>query len=217
MFERRSCLQSVQGNIWPFNCILFGFLINIDTFAGFVQCRSARAKVLVRTRWYVSTGWSRPPTGHPENCRCQEVSRAHSFHTHRSKSGAQWWSQHRWQIAGDLWWFRTDSARWTTGLFHVIIQAMRIISTLFAFNHHQYYLISYRIGGHHPRKVVAKDWYGNGMPIELQGKLEMLQQSEYELTNIEVRLKNLERNSGYHVHIVSHTNQVCNFTFTLGS
>lgn len=53
---------------------------------------------------------------------------------------------------------------------------------------------------------MARDWYGNGVPIDLQGKLEMLQQSEYELTNIEVHLKNLEKNSGYHVHIVSLAN-----------
>lgn len=50
---------------------------------------------------------------------------------------------------------------------------------------------------------MAKDWYGNGIPVNIQGKLEILQQSEYELTNVEVNLKNLEQNSGYHVHIVS--------------
>lgn len=35
----------------------------------------------------------------------------------------------------------------------------------------------------------------------MKGKLEMLQQSEYELTNVEVNLKGLMDNSGYHVHI----------------
>lgn len=62
----------------------------------------------------------------------------------------------------------------------------------------------FRIGGHYPRKVVAKDWFGNGVPVNMKGKLEMLQQSEYELTNVEVHLKELEKNSGYHVHIVRH-------------
>lgn len=33
--------------------------------------------------------------------------------------------------------------------------------------------------------------------------MELLQQSEYELTNLEVHIKDLEQNSGYHVHIVS--------------
>lgn len=31
----------------------------------------------------------------------------------------------------------------------------------------------------------------------------MFQQSEYDLTNVEVQLKGLIENSGYHVHIVS--------------
>lgn len=33
--------------------------------------------------------------------------------------------------------------------------------------------------------------------------MEMVQQSEYDLTNVEVDFKGLDKNSGYHVHIVS--------------
>ncbi|XP_062551258.1 uncharacterized protein LOC134216338 [Armigeres subalbatus] len=57
------------------------------------------------------------------------------------------------------------------------------------------------IGGYHRRKVVARDWYSNGDPLTIKGKLEMLQQSEYDMTNVEVDFKGLVENSGYHVHI----------------
>lgn len=61
----------------------------------------------------------------------------------------------------------------------------------------------FSIGGFHRRKVVAKDWFANGDSLSVKGKLEMRQQSEYELTNVEVNLKGLVDNSGYHVHITS--------------
>lgn len=65
------------------------------------------------------------------------------------------------------------------------------------------FLFFSRISGHHWRKAVAKDWYANGVPLTLTGKLEMFQQSEYGITNVEVGFKGLIENSGYHVHIVS--------------
>lgn len=49
--------------------------------------------------------------------------------------------------------------------------------------------------------MVAHDWYGNGIPVSVKGKLEFAQQSEYEITNIDVQLKGLLENSGYHVHV----------------
>lgn len=61
----------------------------------------------------------------------------------------------------------------------------------------------FRIEGHHRRKVVARDWYSNGDPLTIKGKLEMVQQSEYDLTNVEVDFKGLIENSGYHIHVVS--------------
>ncbi|XP_055314851.1 uncharacterized protein LOC129575370 isoform X3 [Sitodiplosis mosellana] len=56
---------------------------------------------------------------------------------------------------------------------------------------------------HFPRKVVASDWYGNGITISVKGKIELYQQSEYEITNIDVLLKGLNETSGYHIHEAS--------------
>lgn len=39
--------------------------------------------------------------------------------------------------------------------------------------------------------------------MTVKGKVEMIQQSEYEVTNVEVNLKGLKDNSGYHVHVAS--------------
>lgn len=59
------------------------------------------------------------------------------------------------------------------------------------------------ITGYSRRKAIAKDWYPNGNQIELTGKLEITQQSEYDITNVEVEFKGLDGNSGYHIHQVS--------------
>lgn len=59
----------------------------------------------------------------------------------------------------------------------------------------------FSIGSQFHRKVVASDWYGNGVPLSVKGKLELFQQSEYELTNVEVNLKGLVDTSGYHIHV----------------
>ncbi|XP_014088313.2 uncharacterized protein Rsod [Bactrocera oleae] len=55
--------------------------------------------------------------------------------------------------------------------------------------------------GHVRRKVVAKDWYANGDELTVSGRLEITQQSEYDISNIEVQLKGLSENSGYHIHM----------------
>ncbi|XP_025833804.1 uncharacterized protein LOC108743229 [Agrilus planipennis] len=57
------------------------------------------------------------------------------------------------------------------------------------------------IGGVYRRKAVAKDWFPNGEPSSVQGKLEFYQQTEFEITNVEVDIEGLEDTSGYHVHI----------------
>ncbi|XP_055905372.1 uncharacterized protein LOC129940875 [Eupeodes corollae] len=54
--------------------------------------------------------------------------------------------------------------------------------------------------GHFKRKVVAKDWYPNGYDLSLKGELEITQQSEYDMSNIEVDLRGLNAASGYHIH-----------------
>ena len=52
----------------------------------------------------------------------------------------------------------------------------------------------------HRRKGVVKEWFGNGEKIQLAGKIEFLQQSVYDLTNIEVQLQHLNSNSTYFIH-----------------
>ncbi|XP_068153414.1 uncharacterized protein Rsod [Drosophila tropicalis] len=55
--------------------------------------------------------------------------------------------------------------------------------------------------GHYRRKVVAKEWYANGDDLSVSGKLEIVQQSEYDISNVEVQLKGLQENGGYHIHM----------------
>lgn len=45
--------------------------------------------------------------------------------------------------------------------------------------------------------------------LTIKGKLELVQQSEYDLTNAEVDFKGLDQNSGYHVHVVSTESAKC--------
>lgn len=71
--------------------------------------------------------------------------------------------------------------------------------------------MNFRIGGHFRRKAVAKDWHANGGTLSIVGDLEMYQASEYDITNVEVDLKGLVQNSGYHVHIVS----ICCWSFSV--
>lgn len=52
------------------------------------------------------------------------------------------------------------------------------------------------------RKAVAREWFPNGDTLTVRGKIEFLQQTEYDVTNVEVDLQGLIRNSGYHIHMV---------------
>ncbi|EGI59507.1 hypothetical protein G5I_12336 [Acromyrmex echinatior] len=57
------------------------------------------------------------------------------------------------------------------------------------------------IGGVYRRKAVVRNWFGNGEQISLRGKLELWQQTEYDITNVEVSLEGLDgKMSGYHIH-----------------
>lgn len=57
-------------------------------------------------------------------------------------------------------------------------------------------------GGLYRRKAVAKDWFGNGKDVPVRGKLEFVQQTEYDVTDVEVNLDGLTgKMSGYHVHM----------------
>lgn len=65
-------------------------------------------------------------------------------------------------------------------------------------------IVLYRISETYHRKAVARDWFGNGEIISLRGKLEFLQQNEYDITNIELNLDGLDgKMSGYHIHMVT--------------
>ncbi|XP_076765114.1 uncharacterized protein LOC143432228 [Xylocopa sonorina] len=52
------------------------------------------------------------------------------------------------------------------------------------------------------RKAVVRDWFGNGQTISLRGKLEFIQQNEYDVTNVELNLDDLGGiMRGYHIHM----------------
>ncbi|KAJ8944218.1 hypothetical protein NQ318_014580 [Aromia moschata] len=57
------------------------------------------------------------------------------------------------------------------------------------------------IGGVYRRKAVAKDWFPNGSELSVKGKIEFIQQTEYDVTDIEVALEGLVETSGYHIHM----------------
>jgi len=72
------------------------------------------------------------------------------------------------------------------------------------------YIVS--IGGVYRRKAVVRNWFGNGEQISLRGKLELLQQTEYDVTNVEVSLEGLDgKMSGYHIHMVIFINTYKDF------
>lgn len=49
---------------------------------------------------------------------------------------------------------------------------------------------------------MARDWFPNGDKLTVRGKIEFYQQTEYDVTNVEVDLQGLIRNSDYHIHMV---------------
>ncbi|XP_008545809.1 uncharacterized protein LOC103570004 [Microplitis demolitor] len=52
------------------------------------------------------------------------------------------------------------------------------------------------------RKAVAKDWFGNGEETTVKGKFEFIQQTEYDVTDVEVMVEGLNGlTSGYHIHM----------------
>lgn len=59
-----------------------------------------------------------------------------------------------------------------------------------------------RITAVYRRKAVASDWFPNDAKLAVKGKIEFFQQTEYDVTNVEVALEGLSETSGYHVHMV---------------
>ncbi|XP_008482269.2 uncharacterized protein LOC103518966 [Diaphorina citri] len=92
-------------------------------------------------------------------------------------------------------------------------------------NRHRYYLVIYdnehtdaylscspihlhnptalKIEQIHRRKVVVRDWFGNGEIASLKGKIEFYQESEYDYVDMELDLQGLNDTSGYHIHMTS--------------
>ncbi|XP_043461697.1 uncharacterized protein LOC122498151 [Leptopilina heterotoma] len=52
------------------------------------------------------------------------------------------------------------------------------------------------------RKAVVRNWFSSSEPKTAGGKIEFIQQTEYDLTNVEVNLEGLSKlSSGYHIHM----------------
>ncbi|XP_072936452.1 uncharacterized protein Rsod isoform X1 [Epargyreus clarus] len=59
------------------------------------------------------------------------------------------------------------------------------------------------INGLHRRKAVVRDWFGNGDTVSVKGRIEMVQQSEYDVTNVQVTLEGLtDEVRNYKIHVV---------------
>lgn len=61
----------------------------------------------------------------------------------------------------------------------------------------------FSVNGLHRRKAVIRDWFGNGEAAPVKGRIEMTQQSEYDVTNVHVTLDYLENVNNYKIHVVS--------------
>ncbi|XP_063233143.1 uncharacterized protein LOC134536961 [Bacillus rossius redtenbacheri] len=59
------------------------------------------------------------------------------------------------------------------------------------------------VGGVYRRKAVAKDWFGNGQPTTLKGRVEMIQQTEHDVTDLDVKFEGLDDSGDYRIHKVS--------------
>lgn len=59
------------------------------------------------------------------------------------------------------------------------------------------------VGAKARRKAVAGDWFGEGAAAELQGRLELTQQTEYDVVNLQLKLDRLDGVSDYRIHGVS--------------
>lgn len=53
------------------------------------------------------------------------------------------------------------------------------------------------------RKGVVREWFGNGRDTSVSGKVEFLQQTEYDTTDLEFSLNGIHDAGVYHIHYVS--------------
>lgn len=49
---------------------------------------------------------------------------------------------------------------------------------------------------------MVRDWYGNGFPTKVSGKIEFFQETPYSITDIEINLEGLDDVSEYQIHEV---------------
>ncbi|KAJ2940014.1 hypothetical protein O0L34_g14045 [Tuta absoluta] len=56
------------------------------------------------------------------------------------------------------------------------------------------------VTGLHRRKAVVRDWFGNGSPVNIMGRIEMTQQTEYHPVNVQVTLDGLDDVNNYKIH-----------------
>lgn len=57
-------------------------------------------------------------------------------------------------------------------------------------------LAYYRITYYHRHKTVVKDWYGNGFPTSIGGKIELIQETEFSSSSIEMDLNGMKGEAG---------------------
>ena len=54
----------------------------------------------------------------------------------------------------------------------------------------------FRITYYHRHKTVVKDWFGNGFPTSLGGKVELIQETEFSSSSIEMDLNGMKGEAG---------------------
>ncbi|XP_050553803.1 uncharacterized protein LOC118270440 isoform X1 [Spodoptera frugiperda] len=112
------------------------------------------------------------------------------------------------QVAGK----KVDSARLTRRLFTDTVVALAgkhsiMRKSLLIYDDHGPVARGERmacsiVNGLHRRKAVVRDWFSNGEAAPLKGRIEMTQQSEYDVTNVLVTLDGLQDVTDYKIHVV---------------
>lgn len=58
---------------------------------------------------------------------------------------------------------------------------------------------------YHRHKAVVKEWFGNGAPTTVDGKIEFIQETEFSSSSIQIELKGLAGKAGkYGIYSVIH-------------
>ncbi|KAK9881797.1 hypothetical protein WA026_017312 [Henosepilachna vigintioctopunctata] len=102
------------------------------------------------------------------------------------------------RISRKMW---TESSLPLTG-YHSILGKSLVLYDDFGPKARGERLACSKIGGVYRRKAVVRDWFPNGNELSVNGRIEFIQQTEYDITNVEVSLEGLKDNSGYHIHVV---------------